>query len=82
MDVTADNFPHPTFVGDVANQDLHGMDGVEYVIISPKQFVAQAERLAAAHEDIDGLTWAVVTDEQVYNEFSSGTPDATAYISG
>lgn len=23
-------------------------------------------------------TWEVVTDEQVYNEFSSGTPDASA----
>jgi hypothetical protein len=31
------------------------------------------------HEEVDNLTWAVVTDEQVYNEFSSGTPDVSAY---
>ena len=39
-----------------------------------------AVRLAQKHEEIDGLTWAVVTDEEVYNEFSSGTPDASAYL--
>lgn len=66
-------------VGSVAAQDLHQLENIDYVIICPKAFVEPATRLAQKHEAIDGLTWAVVTDEQVYNEFSSGTPDATAY---
>ncbi|MCG4938659.1 C25 family cysteine peptidase, partial [Parabacteroides merdae] len=37
------------------------------------------ERLAVAHREKDGLTVEVVTPEAIYNEFSSGTPDATAY---
>ncbi len=66
-------------VGTVSNQDLHNLQDVEMVIITPAQFASYAEQLAAAHTEIDGLSTAVVTDEQVYNEFSSGTPDASAY---
>ena len=69
----------PTLVGKVANQDLHALYNIDYVIICPEEFVEPATRLAQKHEEIDQLTWAVVTDEQVYNEFSSGTPDVTAY---
>ncbi len=66
-------------VGTVANQDLHRLQDVEMVIISPAQFASYAEQLAVAHTEIDGLSTVVVTDEQIYNEFSSGTPDASAY---
>ncbi len=66
-------------VGNVPNQNLHALKNIDYVIISPEEFVAEATRLAKAHEEKQGITWAVVTDQQVYNEFSSGTPDATAY---
>ncbi len=66
-------------VGTVANQDLHRLQDVEMVIITPAQFMSYAEQLAAAHTEMDGLSTAVVVDEQVYNEFSSGTPDASAY---
>lgn len=72
-------------VEDVPNQDLHSLQGIQYVIITPEAFVAQAKQLARAHEgdpywkEKESMTWAVVTDKQVYNEFSSGTPDATAY---
>ncbi len=66
-------------IGTVANQDLHRLQDVEMVIITPAQFASYAEQLAAAHTEIDGLSTVVVTDEQIYNEFSSGTPDASAY---
>ena len=42
-------------------------------------FTAQAERLAEAHRTHSGLTVQVVDPALIYNEFSSGTPDATAY---
>lgn len=68
----------PTIVGTVANQNLHALHNIDYVIVTPSDFYDDAVRLAQAHEDKDAITWAVVTDEQVYNEFSSGTPDASA----
>ena len=73
------NWKKVTSLGKVASQDLHSLSNIDYVIICPTEFVAPATRLAKKHEEKDGLTWAVLTDEQVYNEFSSGTPDATAY---
>ena len=79
VDVSSSNFPSPAVVGKIANQNLHSLSDIEYVIICPSMFVSQAEKLAQAHADIDGFSWAVVTDQQVFNEFSSGTPDATAY---
>ena len=70
---------YPVRVGRVANQNLHKLEDIDYVIICPTEFMEPAIRLAKKHEEVDHLTWAVVTDEQVYNEFSSGTPDASAY---
>lgn len=69
----------PEVVGSVNQQNLHQLKDIEYVIITPEIFRSEANRLAAAHEEINGLTTAVVSDEEVYNEFSSGTPDASAY---
>ena len=73
-------FPEPQVVGEVKNQNLHGMDSVDMVIVVPAsgKLMAQAERLAAAHRAIDSLRVVVVRADMVYNEFSSGTPDATA----
>ena len=65
--------------GEVKNQNLHALNNIDYVIICPEGYEETATDLAKAHEAKEGITWAVVTDKQVYNEFSSGTPDATAY---
>jgi hypothetical protein len=73
------NFPTPESVGKVANQNLQAEKNVDYVIISPQDFLAEAERLANAHREKSNLIVEVVTPEQVFNEFSSGTPDATAF---
>ncbi|MDR2533528.1 MAG: type IX secretion system sortase PorU [Tannerellaceae bacterium] len=64
--------------GDVPNQDLHGLGATDMVIIAQPLLVPQAERLAARHR-ADGLRVAVVSPQAIYNEFSSGTPDATSY---
>lgn len=75
------SFPQPTIVGQVGNQNLHSLDSVDMVIIVPTndKLTAQAERLAAAHRQYDSLRVEVIRADQIYNEFSSGTPDATAY---
>ena len=80
IDPTAvSSFPKPEVDGVVPNQNLHGLAQADMVIITHPDFLAQAETLAQAHREKDNLTVAVVTTDQVYNEFSSGTPDATAY---
>ena len=75
------SYPMPEVVGEVANQDLHATEATDYIIIVPTsgKLTAQAERLAASHRAHRGLTVKVVRADEVYNEFSSGTPDATAY---
>ncbi len=75
-------FAEPTYMGIIANQNLHGTDTVvDMVIVVPAsgKLTAQARRLAEAHAAHDGLRVQVVRADQIYNEFSSGTPDATAY---
>lgn len=74
-------FPSPTAGQAVQNQDLHASGPADMVIIVPAsgKIDGQARRLAEAHEQTDGLRCLVVRADQIYNEFSSGTPDATAY---
>lgn len=74
-------YPMPEEVGEVANQDLHVAEPIDYVIIVPTSGVLmeQAERLAEEHRMRSALRVKVVRADQVYNEFSSGTPDATAF---
>jgi len=73
------SFPKPTIESSVANQNIHGYAKIDMVIIAPQEYVSYANTLAQAHATYDNLSTLVVTPEQVYNEFSSGTPDATAY---
>ncbi|MBQ3770674.1 MAG: type IX secretion system sortase PorU [Bacteroidaceae bacterium] len=77
---TASNFAAPTFVENVKNQNLHSLEAIDMVIIVPASgaLTSQAERLADAHRE-QGLNVEVVPADLIYNEFSSGTPDATAY---
>lgn len=74
-------YPSPTVIGDIENQDLHADSAVDYVIIVPAsgKLTSEAERLAQAHRDTGGLRVKVVRADQLFNEFSSGTPDAAAY---
>lgn len=78
---TKATYPMPEEVGEIANQNLHATEHTDYIIIVPAsgKLTAQAERLAEAHRTRSGLTVKVVRADEVYNEFSSGTPDATAY---
>ena len=64
----------------VANQDLRATPPTDYIIVVPASgaLTAQAERLAEAHRQRDGMSVQVVTADKIYNEFSSGTRDATA----
>lgn len=71
-------FPTPETVRDVTAQNLHALPQTDMIIVAPPAFGKEADRLADYHRAQTQLRVAVVTPEQVYNEFSSGTPDATA----
>lgn len=74
-------YPTPETVGSVANQDLHATPATDLVIIIPEsgKLKGEAERLAEHHRTRRGLRVKVVDAGSLYNEFSSGTPDASAY---
>ncbi len=73
--------PLATYVGNVDNQDLHADGQADLVIIIPssRALLKQAQRLKEFHESHDGMRVNIVAADQLYNEFSSGTPDANAY---
>ncbi|MEY4903386.1 MAG: hypothetical protein RLZZ292_1201 [Bacteroidota bacterium] len=68
----------PTFTEKVVNQNLHGIDNVDMLIVYPKELEAQATTLAKHHKDFGGLEVAIVETNTVFNEFSSGATDPTA----
>jgi len=63
----------------VPNQNLHAMPVPDMLIITDKLYLDQAQRIADMHAVVDGIDVAVVEQEQVFNEFSSGTRDGMAY---
>lgn len=72
------SFYQPVVFKSVANQNLHGITSVDFVIVSPDEFRQQAERLAQIHYDQDGLNTIVISPEVIYNEFCSGSQDVSA----
>lgn len=62
----------------VPNQNLHATAAVDMVIVAHPDFLSQANRLAQFRAENDGLNVKVVTPQQVYNEFSSGSQDPIA----
>lgn len=65
----------PEFVQEIENQSLSSLSNIDYVIVTYPEYESQAQRLANVHEQVHGVSTAVVTTEQVYNEFSSGGQD-------
>ena len=71
----------PDAISPLSNQDLHGSAAADLVIITLPQYLDQAKRLATLHAVFDGLDVQVATDQQVFNEFSSGQQDPLAFRS-
>ncbi|AXY76108.1 hypothetical protein D3H65_19890 [Paraflavitalea soli] len=68
----------PMALGRVPNQNLHNQVLTDLIIVTHTSLLAQAQRLAQFHTQNHHLRVTVVTAEQVFNEFSSGTPDPVA----
>jgi len=67
----------PAAKGAVANQNLHGLNNIDYVIVAAPAHRASAEALAEIHSGL-GTSTIVVSQDEIFNEFSSGNPDVTA----
>ncbi len=72
------NFLIPGVIGKINNQDLHNASPQDFLIVSHPSLLTEAERLGLFHQQQNGLRTVVVTTDQVYNEFGSGSPDPTA----
>lgn len=73
-----ENFETPTIVGKIENQNLHGLQVPDLLIVVYPGFKQEAERLAHFRRAHDGYAVQVVTVDKVYNEFSSGAQDISA----
>ncbi len=63
---------------EVENQNIHAMPVPDMVIVTCKELMEEAERIAQLHRDNDQMTVHVLDQQKIFNEFSSGTPDAMA----
>ncbi len=79
--LTHETFPTPEYVYNITNQNHHADSPADMVIIIPtsQKLLKQAQRLANFHQLNDQLRVNIVAADELYNEFSSGTPDANAY---
>ena len=68
----------PVNAGRIQNQDLHNSQQTDYIIVTNKLLLSEAERLAAFHRQKNNLKVVVITIDKVFNEFSSGSQDPVA----
>lgn len=80
-DLANGTFNEPEYVYNITNQNLHADKPCDMVIIIPasQNTRQQAERLKEFHEKHDKMSVRIVPADELYNEFSSGTPEADAY---
>ena len=63
----------------IANQDLHSLPVPDMVIITLPDFREGSEKIAQLHRDVDGMTVHVLLANDIYNEFSGGRADFSAF---
>ncbi len=80
-DLDNDTFGTPEYVHRITNQNHHADAATDMVIIIPtsQKVLKEAQRLKAIHQQKDSLRVTIVPADELFNEFSSGTPDANAY---
>ncbi len=79
-------YPAADYVYNIVNQNHHADKPADLVIIIPtsQKWYSQAKRLGELHVKEEALlgnefTFNIVPADELYNEFSSGTPDVSAY---
>ena len=77
-DLNKSSYNKPLFDKQILNQNLHGQEPADLLIITAQEFLEAAERLAEFHIQEDQMRVNIATTEQIYNEFSSGKQDLIA----
>lgn len=68
----------PVSIKNIRNQNLHAIQPVDYIIVTPEFLYSEAMRLATFQSQHSDLSSAVVLINEIYNEFSGGSQDITA----
>jgi hypothetical protein len=68
----------PISIQPIGNQNLHGIQAVNMVILYHANFAVPAQRLADHREDYSNLKVQLINIDEVFNEFSSGRQDPSA----
>ena len=63
----------------IVNQDIHSMEAPGMLVICPSEYLPAAQRIVELHRKTDQLRVEILTPEEIYNEFSSGKPDVSAF---
>lgn len=71
-------FNTPNFIEKTNNQNLHALSSKDYIIIVNPALKSEAEKLGAYHSSKRNYQTLIVTPQEIYNEFSSGTQDVSA----
>ena len=84
--LSATTCPAADYVYNITNQNHHADKSADLVIIIPtsQKWYSQAKRLGELHVKEEAafgnsFTYSIVPADELYNEFSSGTPDVSAY---
>lgn len=77
--VAQNQFLRPAAGSPLPNQNLRGISTwPDYIIVTSEALLAEANELAQYREQSGEYTPVVVTQQQIFNEFSGGVPDITA----
>jgi len=76
--VYASNHFTPEPIGLIPNQNIHGAVQPDYIIVTHPNFLNAANRLKEYHVSTKNQNVLLVTTDQVYNEFSTGSQDISA----
>ncbi len=71
--------PAATKIDKYSRNNLHDFQNqIDFIIISPLEFISEANRLKDYRQLHDSLNTLVVDIQQIFNEFSGGLPDPLA----
>lgn len=73
-----DNVKHVASCKSIPNQNLHGLETAELLIVAPRVFWEQAQGFATFHAENDAMDCVVADIAEIYNEFGTGAADPTA----
>lgn len=68
----------PIFDSKITNQNLHAAKASNYIVLTTKNFESQAKEIIQLHEEHDNLSGQFYFVDEIFNEFSSGRPEAIA----